>query len=64
MRTLIVIIAVVAGLLVPAGEASGQPGRMGLNGLTVGDDGSVPDQAAVHALAHRRRRRVDGPSHQ
>ena len=33
MRTLIVIIAVVAGLLVPAGEASGQPGRMGLNGL-------------------------------
>jgi len=51
MRAFIVVLAVLAALLFPAGEAAAQPGRMGINGLTVGDDGSVPDQGSIQALA-------------
>src|SRR5918998_3402356 len=53
MRSLIVFLAAVLGMvvLVPSPpEAQAWPGRMGLNGLTVGDDGSVPSRSAIQAL--------------
>lgn len=40
-----------AATLVSPPAATGQAGRMGINGLTVGDDGSVPTQSQVDALA-------------
>ena len=51
MRTLLLALAMLGVLLAPPGEAHAQPGRMGINGLTVGDDGSVPSRAAIQALA-------------
>jgi len=51
MRVYAVVLAALVMLLVPVGGAEAQPGRMGINGLTVGDDGSVPDRGSIGALA-------------
>ena len=51
MRRAWLVVLLLIGVSVAAPEAAAQPGRMGINGFTVGDDGSVPDQDRLHELA-------------
>lgn len=51
---LLVVVTVLVTLIAPSSTApvQAQPGRMGINGLTVGNDGSVPGQDQIQALAN------------
>lgn len=53
IRCAIAVAIGLAALVVPGGSApaTAQAGRMGINGFTVGDDGSVPSREQVRALA-------------
>lgn len=51
MRWIWCVLVLVLGMVALPGSGQAQPGRMGINGLTVGDDGSVPSRDQIRALA-------------